>query len=456
MISLSWGNVNSFVRRMHCMISRASYCAGKAALALAVCVLLFALPLSARGAAHTVRLVGAGDTLTYVAQATPLGSSDNAATLQQAIDRNLDLLPFISIVDPRGIPGGATVAAPSAEGIDFRRFGMARAHLLITTNWVNNRQVELRCYEVAQERFIFGNRYTLGNYKDALPDVADKFCADLLEEVIGNGAFFRSRLAFVKRDGRLKSDIWSMLPNGRYLQRLTNLPGYALSPTWSPNGAKVLFTQIDKRYHALGVYDTASKRVQRIKFPGNTVIGPCYMPNGGVAVSLTDGRNPSIFLLNGSFQKQYRLVDSQGIDVSPSVDAAGRYMAFTSSQGGGPQIYLKDLMSGATRLISQAGNYNTDPSISPDGTVVAYARQDAGGHRIFVQDLVTGQERQITFGPGSDEEPAFAPDSYFIVFMSTRNGQRELYITTRNGGAPKRLPTGSGDAAFPAWGPAAK
>jgi TolB protein len=321
---------------------------------------------------------------------------------------------------------------------------------------VNSRQVELRCYEVAQERFIFGNRYTLGSYQGALLDVADKFCADLLEEVIGSGAFFRSRLAFVKSDGRLKSDIWSMLPNCRFLNRLTNMSGYALSPTWSPDGGKVLFSQIDKRSHALGVYDFAAKRARRIKFPGNTVIGPCYLPGGGVAVSLTDGRYPSIFQLNGNFQKQYRLEDSQAIDVSPSVDAAGRYMAFTSSRSGGPQIYLKDLMSGSVRRVSQAGNYNSDPSISPDGSMVAYARQDVGGHRIFVQDLITGQERQISFGPGSDEEPAFAPDNYFIVFMSTRSGQREIYITTRNGGEPKRLPTGSGDAAFPAWGPATK
>jgi TolB protein len=417
--------------------------------------LLFS-PLVASGAPHTVRIVGAGDNLTFVALATPLGAPGHASSLQQAITANLGLLPFISVVDSYGIPGGATVSAPSAEGIDFKRFAMARAHLLITTNWLNDQQVELRCYEVAQARFMFGNRYTLGSNQGALADVADRFCADLLKEVIGSGAFFRSNLAFVKTDGRMKSDIWSMRPNGRYLTRLTNMPGYALSPTWSPDGSKVLFTQIDKRSHALGVYDIGSKRARRVKFVGNTVIGPCYMPNGQVAVSLTDGRNPSIFLLGSSFQKQLRLEDSHAIDVSPSIDAVGRYMAFTSSRNGTPQIYLKDLMGGTVRRVSQAGNYNTDPSISPDGTVVTYARQDSGGHRIFIQDLVTGQERQITFGPGSDEEPAFAPDNYFIVFMSTRNGQRELYVTTRNGGEPKRLPTGPGDAAFPAWGPAVR
>ncbi len=412
------------------------------------------LPLKTHSAPYSVEILGAADNRLYVVQAQPLGASNRAASLQQAINSNMALLPFINVVNPHGIPGGATVAGPSAEHIDFKRFAMAKAHMLITTSWIDAGTVELRCYTVSQGSFMFGNRYTLGGNEGALLDVADKFCADFLEAVIGNGAFFRSNLAFVKSAGDRKKDIWSVRPNGRYLTRLTSLDGEALSPTWSPDGSRVLFSFIDKRSHSLGVYDLRSKTVQRVRFPGNTVIGPSYLPNGTVAVGLTDGRNPSIFLLSSGLQKQGRLEESSAIDVSPSVDASGRYMAFTSSRLGGPQIFLKDLQSGSVRRISQAGSYNTDPSISPDGTVVAYARLEGGGHRIYVQDLVTGQERQVSFGPGSDEEPSFAPDSYFIVFMSTRSGQKELYITTRNGGESKQVPTGPGNAAFPAWGPA--
>jgi TolB protein len=326
--------------------------------------------------------------------------------------------------------------------------------MLITANWISGSEVELRCFEVTGGRFMFGNRYTVGGTENDLLDVADKFSADFLDAVIGNGSFFRSTLAFAKSDGQQKKDIWSVRPNGRHLTRLTNMPGVALSPSWSPDGRRVLFTHIDRRSHGLGVYDLDTRTLNRIRFPGNTVIGPTFMPNGTVAVGMTDGRNPSIFLLDSSFAKQRILERSGGIDVSPSLDRTGSLMAFTSSRLGGPQIFLKDLRNGNVRRVSQAGRYNTDPSISPDGTVIVYARQEGRGHRIFAQDLVTGQERQLTFGPGSDEQPAFAPDSYFIAFMSTRGGQRAIYITTRNGGQPKRLSSGPGDAAFPAWSPA--
>ena len=414
-----------------------------------------ALPPLLCAAPYTVDIVGTGGNTVNVVQAAPLGDASRAGVLQKGIDGNLSLLPFIKVINPGGIPGGSSVAAATGDGIDFKRFALAGADILITAKWLDSSQVELRCFEATGGRFLFGNRYSVGGGDEGVLDVADKFCADFLDSLIGRGDFFRSTLAFVKTSGDRKKDVWSVRPNGRHLQQLTNMKGEALSPTWSPDGRRVIFTHIDKRSHGLGVCDVGGKSVQCIQFAGNTVIGPAYMPDGRVAVSLTDGKNPSIFLLNHSLQKEYRLDDSSAIDVSPSVDASGSLMAFTSNRLGNPHIFLKDLRSGSVRRISQSGRYNTDPSISPDGSLVAYARQEDGGHRIFVLDMVTGQERQLTFGPGSDEEPAFAPDSYFIAFMSTRNGTRQIYITTRNGGEPRRLPTGSGDAAFPAWSPVA-
>ena len=196
-----------------------------------------------------------------------------------------------------------------------------------------------------------------------------------------------------------------------------------------------------------------TQQTQRVKFPGNTIIGPAFLPDNRVAVSLAMQGYPNIYLLDRSFKRDRVLESSGGIDVSPSFDATGTKMAFTSSRLGNPHIFMKDLRSGQVSRISQDGKYNTDPSISPDGTLVAYARMVGNGqHRIFVHDLLTGMERQVTFGPGSDEQPAFAPDSYFIAFMSTRSGQPQIYLTTRHGGDAKRVPTGGGDARFPAWG----
>ena len=298
---------------------------------------------------------------------------------------------------------------------------------------------------------MFGNAYS-GVTKEEVQDVADRFCADLMKALTGHGDFFLATLAFVKNSGKNKRDVWITKPTGRNLRKITDIPGIAMSPSWSLDGRFIVFSHMDDKSHALGVWDRLTNRVQRIRFPGNTVIGPTFTPGNKVAVSLSTGKNPDIFMLNHAFQKERTLEANGTINVSPTFDAAGTKMAFTSNSMGGPQIFMKDLASGSVSRVTKQGNYNTEPSMSPDGTLIAFSRLTSEGNRIFVQDLTTGTEQQISFGPGNDVLPSFAPDSYFIAFTSNRSGPNQIYLTTRHGGDAKKVPTGSGDASFPRWG----
>ena len=390
-----------------------------------------------------------------IAIAPPVGSAAPASHVNQYLNENLGFLPFAIMVDPRSVPGGAAQPVASGQGLDLRRFQLAGAHMLITSLWEmegGKPKVELRAYDVTTGKFVFGNRYANVDAASA-GDVADDFCAAFMKVLTGSGDFFKSTLAFVKSAGPTKKDIWAVKPTGRNLRRLTNMQGSALSPSWSRDGRFVIFSHVDVRTHGLGIWDATTGKVQRIRFPGNTVIGPSFMPDNWVAVSLSTGKNPGIFLLNHQFKREKTLENSASIDVSPSVDASGTKMAFVSSRMGNPHVFLKDLRSGKVQRITYEGKYNTEPSISQDGTLIAFSRMVNGRHRIFVHDLVNQSEKQISFGPGSDEQPSFAPDNYFIVFTSTRNGVKQLYLTTRNGGEARHIPTGNGDASFGAWGP---
>jgi TolB protein len=429
------------------------------AFCLSFCVLLgvqpaLAAPYRAPG------IYGAGQQTINVAQAAPLkGPSVRAeavgADLQKLITENLQILPFIQLVNPAAVLGGTVLPGADMPGIDLKRFQLAGAAVLITANWPSGdstgRLVEMRIFDTNTGQRLFAAQYP-DTRKDLLPEVADRFCASLLEVLIGNGDFFRSTLAFVKKSGRNKADVWAMRPTGRGLRQITNMPGEALSPAWSLDGRFVVFSHIDDRSHALGVWDRNSGKVQRIRFPGNTVIGPAFTPDNKVAVALSQGKNPDIYQLNHSFQVERTLEASNSINVSPCFDSSGAKMAFTSSRLGGPQIFMKDLPSGTVTRVSREGSYNTEPNLSRDGALIAYTRLTDAGQRIFVQDLRTGMERQITFGPGSDEQPSFAPDSYFIAFTSSRDGARQLYLTTRHGGEPSLLRAGGSNASFPRWG----
>ena len=428
-------------------------------------LLLLALGLwlalgSGAQAAMRVDIYGPGQNIVNLALAAPLKgpqtpASGMGADLQKIVQENLSFLPFMRLTDPKAVLGGAVLAGYEPPSLDFKRFQLAGSDIVVTTFWPEGdsgtRPVQIRAFETNTGGRLFGKEYPKVSSRD-LPEVADRFCADLLEALTGNGSFFRSTLAFVKKNGKMDSNVWLVKPTGRDLRQITNMPGEAMSPAWSPDGRFVVFTQIDPQSHALGVWDRASGKVQRIRFPGHVVIGPAFMPDNKVAVALSNGKYPVIFQLNHVFQKEKVLEQSDAINVSPTFDATGSKMAFTSSRLGGPQIFLKDLGSGSITRVSKNGTYNSEANLSPDGTLVVYSRMTEYGHRIFVQDMLTGMERQVTFGPGSDEQPAFCADSYFIAFSSSRGGARGVYLITRHGGDAKRVPTGGGNASFPRWG----
>ncbi|UZP69184.1 translocation protein TolB [Desulfovibrio mangrovi] len=422
--------------------------------------------LQAHARSLEVDIYGPGQAALNLTTTEPLGTAGAAGPiipappmggeLKSLIDRNLYFLPFINIVEGSAILGGNKPAGYKTPDVDMRRYQLAGVDLIVTAGWPTPvpgkaPSVELRVYEVLSGKLVLGKAY-YDITPEILPRVADRFCADFMKALTGRGDFFLSTLAFVKKAGKRQKDIWSVHPTGRDMRQLTKLPGLSLSPSWSPDGRYIIFSHISDRYHSLGVWDRLTRRVQHIKFPGNTIIGPTFLPNNKVAVSLASGGNPDIYLLNHVFKKESTLVENWAIDVSPSFDATGTKMAYVSSRRGNPHIFLKNLKTGSDERVTREGNYNTSPSISPDGELVAFSRMINGGHRIFVMDLVTGREKQVTFGPGTDEMPSFAPDGYFLAFSSTRSGQNKIYLTTRHGGEPRQVPTGDGEASMPTWG----
>ncbi|WP_051617392.1 TolB family protein [Desulfonatronovibrio hydrogenovorans] len=368
---------------------------------------------------------------------------------------NLALLPFLRNTRDGEILGGPGVDGIRGADIDFRKFSLSRVDLLLTIG-VDQRaglpgSVEIRAFEVFGQRMVLGKAYTLFA-KDQVPLMVRRFCAELMEYLTGHGDFFRSILAFERKQGDVK-EIWSVNPLGQDLEQLTSLGSIALSPDWSQDGEKIAFTLLQDNQHSLGVWSRASRQVQIYSLPGNTVISPAFSPNGRLAVSIDPMGRPDIYWLDGNFRMDRSIMEHWAIDVSPSFDQAGRKMAFASGRLGNPHIFVLDLESNRVQRITYEGRYNTNPSISPDGRHIAFTRQTPDGHRIFLANLETGRERQISFGPGNDEDPGFAPDGYFIAFSSNRDGKYRLYLTTRNADSPVLIPTGDGHATSPAWGP---
>ena len=370
-----------------------------------------------------------------------------SSKLEKILTDNFNLIPFFNMVDLdkklAPLNGGVL-----KKHINFSVLAAKKTDIAITLGWRGN-ALELRAYDVHEEKMLLGRSYQQIKSKD-LGDIADKFSKELLKILTNFSGFFESKIAFEGRvgDGR---EIYVVSPQGRNLKQITNLGGINLSPEWSTNGDELAFTHLMEDGHLLGIVDLKTESSLFYPIPGNLVIAPTFMPDGRIAISTNVKGKINIFALTKDKKELTFLVNSWGIDVSPSFDDAGTKMSFTSSRLGKPHIFIKNLLTDEIKRVTYKGTYNTSPDLSPNGKYLAFSRSTPSGHRIFVTNLETDEEKQITFGPGSDEEPVFDSSGYFIVFSSNRAGKYSLYLTTREAITAKKIDTGNVEATAPAW-----
>jgi Tol biopolymer transport system component len=125
-------------------------------------------------------------------------------------------------------------------------------------------------------------------------------------------------------------------------------------------------------------------------------------------------------------------IDLKGLDASdassvhPAASGDGRYVAFTSrrqadgKRGETPYIFVRDTELNATRLIGTGW----DASLSADGHSVAFVRLQNRMPHVFLTDLTTGATRIITrsarrgLANGPSAKPKLTSDGRFVVFQS--------------------------------------
>ena len=158
-------------------------------LALALSAALGPFFGSAAEAAMRVDIMNPGQNIVNLALAAPLKGPQVQATgmggeLQKLVEQNLSFLPFMRLTDPKAVLGGVLLPGYEPPALDFKRFQLAGSDIVVTTFWPDGdsgtRPVQIRAFETNTGGRLFGKEYPKVNSRD-LPEVADRFCADLLE-----------------------------------------------------------------------------------------------------------------------------------------------------------------------------------------------------------------------------------------------------------------------------------
>jgi TolB protein len=181
---------------------------------------------------------------------------------------------------------------------------------------------------------------------------------------------------------------------------------------------------------------------------------PRFSPDGyRVIMSLQEGSNSNIFVMDLRSKATTRLTNTAAIDTSPCFAPDGGNICFSSDRGGQPQIYVMPAAGGTAQRISHGEGIYSTPVWSPRGDYIAFTKQTANTFAIGVMKPDGSGERILTEG-FHNEGPTFAPNGRVIMYFSDQIGSPgpSLYTIDISGRNQLRVPTPS-FASDPAWSP---
>ncbi len=244
---------------------------------------------------------------------------------------------------------------------------------------------------------------------------------------------------------------------------VTTPPELSVTPspmaTWTPT---VTFT--DTATATLTFTVTATRTPRRTATPTIT-LSPTVTPHGGgygqIAFASDRTGLPQIWVMNIDGSGLFQLTDVQLGACQPDWAPDGSRLVFVS-----PCRENQELYPGAGLFIINADGTDVqplpvvgvgafDPAWSPDGGKIVYsALREDGRPQLYLLDLASGESTLLSLGDFWDSQAEWSPDGEKIVFVTTRNGPYQIWHMSPDGSQQLRFSASGGlwDQ-YPIWSP---
>ena len=413
-------------------------------------ILLCAAALSFSAQAQlSIEVTGAGANRIPVTIADFGGEAGLSRAITGVIRGDLERSGLFKMVEQVQMP------MTEASSVDFNAARSRGADALAagSIGAVDNGRYEarFRLYDINKQSQLAGAAFVT---TQPLLRAAGHRIADVIyEKLIGEPGVFSTRIAYVVKVGVGRFELQIADADGQNAQAALISKEPIISPTWSPDGARLAYVSFENKKPVIYVHSLASgKRTVVANFKGSNS-APAWSPDGSrLAVVLTKNGGSQIFTVNADGSGVNRITSSSAIDTEPQFSPDGRFIYFTSDRGGSPQVYRMPASGGAAERVTFEGTYNVTPRLSPDGRSMAFISRRDGGFRLAVMDLASRQV-QILTDSHKDESPSFAPNGRMILIATEIGNRGVLSAVSIDGRIKQRLSVAAGDVREPAWGP---
>ena len=282
----------------------------------------------------------------------------------------------------------------------------------------------------------------------------------------------QAQIAF-QSDRDRNDEIYVMDADGGNQQNLTNHPDRDLAPAWSPDGTRIAFMSNRDGHIRKGgvlltfeiyVMDADGGNPQNLTNDPNSDLSPAWSPDGKrIVFSSNREVNFEIYVMDADGGNPQKLTNNPGTDHHPSWSPDGKRIAFSSYRGGHfiadseltSEIYVMDADGANPHRLTENRKNDDSPAWSPDGTRIVFSSDRKGdftNYQIYVMDADGGNLQRLTENRDNDGVPSWSPDGNRIAFSSYGdNNEGDIYVMDADGGNPQKLTNHPRSDGNPAW-----
>ena len=369
---------------------------------------------------------------------------------------------------PRHLPaiGAETVAQARKVGSEFLLSGAVRL-----SNDRKTFTASFRLVDTITEKEV-GRIQTRQPAKiQSARTVAHQMANWIYEKQTSKAGIFHTKIAYILRrpdpeTGKTVNELRVSDYDGYNRQTALSSEFQLISPRFTPDGDALFYASFEP-VHEPGYKTppektriywqslTTGERRLVANFKGNNSAPAMSPDQQTVAAALSpDGKEIQIYLMDfPEVGEPRRLHEAPGASTEPVFSPDGSRIAFTSDEGGKPQIYEYSLQAGKARRLTFRGGHNTQPVYSSSGKGIIFIRRDENGYNVALLDSASGEAEALTAIPRADS-PSLAPNDQIVLFRNDEE-KKYLYTVSVNGRIAVRWrePEG-GEIVDPTWGPA--